>query len=999
MVDKGVSDEERAWRELLQSMLPPGAPLPDQDRLDYSFAMIYQGPPPAYEVPKAQPLEARPSTSRERTARAQQNHLSNVVESKAHKLGVPDLDVAKIIKPADQAQATPTVANLADELAAKFLSSSLASASSPRSTLSQTGVEKDAVIPADSITTDRVLGGTSSPVEKVIESLETFRSDSPDSAASTSSEGSELLESRNASSGSRHPSYSEGEEVEELRVSPPISASPSFACSPRAIVDGQLASFNVKKIDTLRYEEPEGSSTVSDFRFSLPQSTSFLSTSPAVDSLNGYSNEDPVVSGHTSGKPDPVLFQPRRKGVCYRCFKGHRLQEKETCLVCSSKYCSNCILRAMGSMPEGRKCVKCISQPIDELRRPYLGKPSRLLNRLLSPLEVQQIMKAERECPANQLRPEQLFVNGRQLRAEEMAKLLGCSNPPVKLKPGRYWYDNQSGFWGKEGEKPDKIVTADLKVGGELREKASGGNTTVFMNGREITKTELKMLKFAGVQCPPGTHLWVYPDGNYQEEGQNNIKGNIWGKATARFLYPFFSLPTPRSVEPKLDVNNFSSRSVPGYLEQRKTQKILLLGHDGCGTSTIFKQAKLLYKDEGFIQEELHSMKLMIQSNIYKYISILLEGRERFEEEEEFVLARNLEPGSSLVELSSTLSPSSTAPVESGEEERKNIYSINARLKHLADWFLEIMANGDLDAFFPAAARVYAPVVEEMWRDPAIQATYHRRNELYMLPDVAEYFLERAVEVSSNEYEPSEGDILYAEGVSQGSGLAEIEFSLDEKCPISEPYNENYDLPSSNIRYQLIRVSAKGMNEGCKWLEMFEDVRAVIFCVAISEYDQMWSDDTGLLRNKMLLSRELFESILRHPCFRDTPFVLLLNKYDLFEEKIHRVPLTTCDWFSDFDPVLASHHTPQSLAQQAYTYIAHKFKKLFETINTTGRKLYTFQLRARDRSTVGAAFQYVKAILKWEDTKATTCWGIPEDSTYSTDISSFSPLVHDSVDS
>lgn len=103
-------------------------------------------------------------------------------------------------------------------------------------------------------------------------------------------------------------------------------------------------------------------------------------------------------------------------------------------------------------------------------------------------------------------------------------------------------------------------------------------------------------------------------------------------------------------------------------------------------------------------------------------------------------------------------------------------------------------------------------------------------------------------------------------------------------------------------------------SERKKWIHCFEDVTAIIFCVAMSEYDQVLHEDETtvgwtkkiwrktnflifffiLFQNRMQESLKLFDSICNNKWFTDTSIILFLNKKDLFEDKIRKSPLTIC---------------------------------------------------------------------------------------------------------
>lgn len=113
---------------------------------------------------------------------------------------------------------------------------------------------------------------------------------------------------------------------------------------------------------------------------------------------------------------------------------------------------------------------------------------------------------------------EQLIINGKVLDAEEMKVIHRLEQQfGATAAPGRYWYDARTGLYGAEGFGAFGQIVANLPVGGKLQPDASKGDTGVWVNGRQLHRSDVSYLQ----QCTPVIpgRYWLDAYGNSGVEG------------------------------------------------------------------------------------------------------------------------------------------------------------------------------------------------------------------------------------------------------------------------------------------------------------------------------------------------------------------------------------------------------------------------------------------------------------------------------------------------
>lgn len=222
--------------------------------------------------------------------------------------------------------------------------------------------------------------------------------------------------------------------------------------------------------------------------------------------------------------------------------------------------------------------------------------------------------------------------------------------------------------------------------------------------------------------------------------------------------------------------------------------------------------------------------------------------------------------------------------------------------------------------------------VKALWKDEGIMKAWKRRAEFQIVESVKYYFNE-IDRIMKDSYIATQQDMLLAR--VRTSGIVTEKYVIDGKN------FEMYDVGGQR-------------NERKKWIHCFDDVTAVIFVAALSEYDQVLFEDSST--NRMTEAVQLFDEICNNRYFTGSNMILFLNKRDLFEEKIEHVHIGDQEAFKDFQTPLGD----PDYYDAGVKYFLEKF--LVKNTNPE-RQIYNHVTCATDSKNVEIVFNSCKDII------------------------------------
>ncbi|KAJ6556395.1 heterotrimeric G-protein alpha subunit, GPA3-like protein [Mycena capillaripes] len=174
------------------------------------------------------------------------------------------------------------------------------------------------------------------------------------------------------------------------------------------------------------------------------------------------------------------------------------------------------------------------------------------------------------------------------------------------------------------------------------------------------------------------------------------------------------------------------------------------------------------------------------------------------------------------------------------------------------------------DVLAQTHAKLTPALADAIWhvaRAPAVERLVDEHPGEFYLMDSATFFAS-IHRIAAPTYVPSEEDVLRAR--ARSTSIIETRFWMGD------------------LMIHMFDVGGQ-RSERKKWIHCFESVTSIIFCTALSEYDQVLEEERRV--NRMRESLYLFESVINSRWFLRTSVILFLNKIDVFKRKLPKIPL------------------------------------------------------------------------------------------------------------
>eukprot|EP01130_Rhizamoeba_saxonica_P010649 TRINITY_DN437_c0_g4_i1.p1 TRINITY_DN437_c0_g4~~TRINITY_DN437_c0_g4_i1.p1 ORF type:complete len:352 (-),score=70.46 TRINITY_DN437_c0_g4_i1:54-1109(-) len=152
--------------------------------------------------------------------------------------------------------------------------------------------------------------------------------------------------------------------------------------------------------------------------------------------------------------------------------------------------------------------------------------------------------------------------------------------------------------------------------------------------------------------------------------------------------------------------------------------------------------------------------------------------------------------------------------------------------------------------------------------EPLVKTILKNKSSELSLSKMSKFYFNNVLRFSRNDFYPDHDDIIRAK--IKTSGIITTEFSVE------------------GIKFILMDVGGQ-RSERRKWISCFDDVTTVVFLAALDGYDLVLYEDSSV--NRLEESLELFKGLTRDETFQGIPFLLFLNKVDLFEKIYIKHPL------------------------------------------------------------------------------------------------------------